>query len=356
MEQLQDGDRQQFHHRRGHIGRLVRDAAIVIIIVAIIAYVALSWHGIPTITTNKTLTVLSGQSVYFKIKGNANTFALLLKNTSSAYGVVYISQVPVLTNPIVAFGLVNGQSVNVSTGGSTTADIEVKLVSASTKNATLKLLVIPSLFTIQTSPGVQVRYPASFYANSTSPPPIIITPPPTVVQNTTKPSSKPNTSTVTTPPPPTSTSTPLENISTILNTTYLATLMNNYKALYVEDRACTPSNYNTTFLAYRSQIPGAAGQQPIGPFDFANASQVTPTNVAVSVTQQGKGLYAVTYSVTTPLASFSGPVITFNITSTTGTITNPAFKGLFAGANYTDLENAYSFQNSIGGTCGAYIP
>ena len=360
---MEEGSGIHVHAHRGRRFPLTKAAAVIAIAAVIVAVVALGLQGVPTVTSGTTLHIREGQSAYFKLAGNGNTYVIYLENSTVPYSVIYVSEVPVLVHRMVAFGLAPGQSVNISTSGSATADLQVKLMSSASSNASVKLLSIPDLFTIKASPGIEVRYPASFYSSSSTPPPIIITPP-AVAQNTTSTQSNNATSgktssqstTPTTAPAPTSTTTPLENISAILNTTYMGVLMNNYEALYSKDTACNVNEYNTTFIAYRNQIPGASGQLPVGIFDFANASRVTPTGVTVSATQQGKGLYAVTYSVNTPSAEFSGPIATFNISGVSGVLTNVKFKGLFYGENYTTLNTAYKFQAGITGTCGAYIP
>ncbi len=335
--------------------------AIVVIAIAVLLDLASNPHGTPVLNSNRTFTITNGQSAYFEIGGSKGRFALLLKNTTSTYSVVYISRVPVLINPITVFGISKGQSVNISTAGTGVADVQVKLISSSSRNATLELVPIPSLFAIKPSPGVEIMSPASLYSNSTVATNSIIVP--TVPQNANSAVQNSSSNAIvvqptTSPAPPPSHpgSTPLENISVLLNTTYIATLMNNLNALYVQDQACTASGYNTTFLAYRSQIPGAAGEQPVGSFDFANQSMVTPRSVSVSATQQGRNLYAVAYSVVARSSQTSGRVVSFNFTGDSGVVTNLKFQGIFYGENYTDVNSAYAFQRSISGNCGAYIP
>ncbi len=346
------------HPQKRHgIIHLARNAAIIVIIVAVIAYLATSSRGTMAINSNTTVTIRGGQSLYFKLDGAAAVYSLFAQSTSNSYAVFYMSRLAVLTNPIAVFSLAQGEAVNASAAGSPNADIRIKLLAATAKNATIELLPIPSLFSIPASPSIQIREPASFYNASASqqntvpqqPAANSITTPP--ARN----SSKTSNATTPTAPATAPTASPMQNISTILNTTYIARLMNEYDLLYIKDRACTPSAYNATFLAYRNQIPGASGQNPVGPFDFANASAATPTNLSVAAAYLGNKNYSITYSLSTPRSSLSGPALTMRLSSASGIMTDIAFKGLFYGSNYTQIENAYTFQEGIAGNCGAYI-
>lgn len=336
-----------FHHRHRNLASIITVVVIVILVAAAAGYLALNWHGVPTVTSNQSFSVPSGQSVYFKLPGSSYTYALYVKNSTGAYSTIYVSKVPVLTSPIITFVLVNGESANISASGSSqNANIEVKLVSSTSKEANIKLIPIPSLFTIKVSSLVQVRNPASFYAANNSTP-ITIPLPPANTTNSTKKNTTTNKTTVT--PPPKVVATPLENISTVLNTTYIGTLMKNYKALYLQDTSCTSQTYGTDIQVY-------AQQQPVGPFDFANASAVTPTNLLVNVTARSKTNYYVTYTPVTPIPTFPGPAVTFNFDSASGVVTNITFSGIYLDQNYTTLNKNYEFQDGIGNNCGAYVP
>ncbi len=342
------------HHRRRHLGPALKTAALIVAIVLIISFLALQWHGIPTLTSNQTFSVLNGQSVYFKLKGSSDTYTLFLENSSSAYAIIYISKVPVLTNPIVTFGLVDGQSVNISSSGSSVANLQARLLSSTTKSASIELTSIPSLFTIAPSSGIVVRNPASFYSSSNLTAQQVVPPPATTTSgssNKTKATATNTTKTAanTTTTQKSSAPSALENASSILNSTYIGTLMNEYNALYIKDRACTSQVYGTDLQTY-------AHQAPVGPFDFANASSTTPTGLAVNATTLGKNNYRITYSAQTPSTFYSGIAVSFNLSTITGVVTGLAFKGVYLDQNYTSLNNNYEFQNGISGACGAYIP
>jgi hypothetical protein len=348
MNQSSNAGGHMQHGKRRSMRPMLTTAILIIVVIAIVAYLALSWHGVTTVTSSQTLSVMKGQSAYFKLKNSSDLYSLYLKNTSSAYATIYVSKVPVLTTPIVSFELVSGQSANISADGSSqNADLEVELISGNATGARIGLIPIPSIFAIKTSAGVQITRPASFYTinNATSPP---VTPTPT---NTTKNTTKTTTNSTSTPPPPPPkpTTTPLQNISTVLNATYIGALMKNYKALYIQDTACTSQAYGTALQVY-------ANQAPIGPSDFTNASERTPTNLIVNASQSGASSYFVTYTVATPNNGFPKPSVTFNFSSTSGVVTNIVFTGIYLDLNYTSLENAYNFQKGIGGSCGAYIP
>jgi|GEM_PF-1555684 hypothetical protein len=351
------------HHRHGNHAPIITAAAIVILIAVAIGYLALTWHGTPTVTTNQSFSVQNGQSIYFRLKNNPDTFALFLQNSSNSYSIIYVSKVPVLTSPIITFGLASSQSVNISAEGSSqNADLQVKLISSTNKSATIELISIPSIFTIKLSSGIQVRNPASFYTPNNATQPIVITQSP-AVQNKT---SNKTTATVTTPVTPKNTTTTpknvtttpqqpkvsgnsIKNISSILNATYIGTLMNEYKTLYNKDKACDSQTYGTDLQTNDHYAP-------IGPFDYANASASTPTDVTVNATMLSKTNYAVRYYIVTPSAVFTKPSVAFNLSTSSGVVTNIVFAGAYLDQNYTSLNQVYNFQNGIANDCGAYIP
>lgn len=342
--------------RRSSIGSWAKPLVFIVIIIAILAYLAATWHGVSTISGNQTLSLQNNQSAYFLLKSGGDKYAIYLKNLSSGYAEFYVSETPIPTNPVDEFALSNGESVNISTNGTSNANLHIRLVKSTNSSATVELTPIPSIFSAKVSPGVAVRNPYSLYSSSNQT--IVITPPPSPPPKTTNTTTKNSTTTKTTQnTTKTVAPTPYENISNILNTTYMGTLMNNYKALYQKDSQCTVSVYNTTFLVYENQISGVpAASQPVGPFDYANASQGVPTNININVSQSSKTLYMVNYTAITPSKSLTGIVVSMNLNSSTGVLTNVKFEGLYLGQNYTTLKSTYTFQNNINTDCGTYIP
>ncbi len=340
---------------------LIRNALIVVLIAGIAAYFITSQHGTVSLSeSNYTARLSSGQSLYFTVGGGRNTYALYLENTSDSYANFYLSKVPVLTNPITVFALNPKGELNISANLTGTADMRITLDSSNAKNSTITLIGIPSQFAVKQSPGISSRQPASLYSytNATQP---------TTRLNQTTPTTQPNTTTKTPPTiPPSNTisnttttkpsvSSPIDNVSSLLNTTYIGALMKNYAALYSKDSACTPTEYNTTFLAYRSQI-GAGGQNPVGAFDYANASSATPTNVNLTASYLGKNNYLVSYLLKTPSTALPAVALTLNLNSSSGVVTNLKFQGQYLGSNYSSLSHAYAFQEGIGNSCGALLP
>lgn len=337
---------------------------LVIIVAVLLAYVALTWHGVTTLGSNQTLLLGKGQSTYFQLKDSKNVYSIFLENTSQYASVFYLSQVPVLTEPIVAFAVTPSQMVNISTNDTGNADLQVRLVAASGKNATIELTSIPSLFSVKVTPGVIVRSPASLYSagNASVQPSGPGTAQSTSTTSTTTAGSTTIGSTATT----TVASTTVQaggvyaDIAPQLANTTLGSLMDNFNLLYIKDRACTSSEYNTTFASLDSnnQIEGVPpGTQPVGIFSYTNMSQSTPTGITPSATQTNTNTYSVTYTASVPGQGLSGPILTFTFNSNAGTITGVQFEGsLFSTFNQTTLESTYGFQDGITGVCGAYIP
>lgn len=335
-----------FHRHRG-ISSKAKTAVLVIIVILIIAYLALTWHGTAYISTNKTITLAPGQSYYFGIKGSSGQFTIFLDNESGSHAIFYVSKVPVLTSPISAFAIAPSQSANISTyGNSGAANLQVRLIALSSKASYVELLTLPPQYGVKVSSGVEVRNPASFYSpsNYTQPATTPVTTPNTTT-NSSKTTTKTNTTTTT---PPKSTSTPLENISTILNTTYVYTLMNKFNTLYVKDRACTPALYNQTLVSL--------GYSP-SDFPYTAAYDGTPSGLTVSAVAYNKTKYEIIYNATFPVAPVTQKVAAFNLT-TSGVLTNLEFSSssVYQGQNYTSLDNIYGIQNGIAGDCGAYAP
>ncbi len=348
-------------HRKSNTGKMATTAALVIVVIAIIAYLAFSWHGVPIVSSNQTISLALGKSSYFKLKGQPATFAMFLENSSPSYATIYVSEVPVLTSSVSEFTVYNGSQANISTSLSPTADLAVKLVSSGNTTSKVELIPIPAVYKIRTSPSIVISNPASFYSGT-----VTQTPQPSTASSSsssgtssqpsgkTAGSSQTSSQSSSSNPPPTSTSaapvkTPLENISSILNYTYIGSLMNNYSTLYTYDKACTAPEYNTSFLEF-------VHQSPIGSSDFRNATTMTPTGLVANATAKGNNNYAVTYSPIVSDPSTRGVAVSFNLDSSTAAVTNLKFSGIYQTLNYTSVLANYRYQKGISGSCGAYIP
>lgn len=338
--------------RRGRIPH-PKTIALIIIVIAIIAYLALTVHGVSALGTNETVLLAPGQTSYFMLKNNPSVYSIYLKNTTTAYANFYVSKVPVLASPIVSFGLVGGQAINVSTNGTAQgANLQVKLISSTNSNARVNLIPVPAGFTVRISSGVTTKNPSSFYSINSTASQTTTTPPPSTNSTTTT-SSGVTTSTTTIATTVSGKSKyqiALQNISVVLNTTPIGTLMKDYNILYSKDTSCTASQYNTTLLSY-------AHLQAAGPYTFYNATLNTPTSLTVNAVQLNNGLYAVNYTASVPQRSLSGVAVKLDI-SGTGVITNQSFvsTGIYQGLNYSALVTAYNTQSGISGPCGALIP
>ena len=349
--------KQQSGHK--NLYRTATTILLAVIVIAIIAYIALTWHGIPTISSNQTISLAVGKSSYFSLNGKSPYFSIFLKNSTKSYATIYVSQIPVLTSPVSEFIVYNGEQINLSTSLSSTANLGVILLSSTNSTSKIELIPIPSLYKIKTSPSIVINNPASFYSNITDTATLPAPPPTTTTSASSQPSSsKPSSSSTTTTassgngqqskPAPAAPS-PIQNISTILNYTSIGSLMKNYTILYAESTSCTAPEYNTSLTEY-------VHQSPTGPLDFKNASQATPTGLVLNASMISKTNYFVTYSPIVAIKTLQGVAVSFNLDPSTAAITNLKFSGIFSGQNSTSLQKTYNFQNSVTGQCKAYMP
>ena len=341
-------------HGKSKTGKTVTTIALVVVVIGIIAYLAFFWHGVPVVSSNQTISLALGKSSYFKLKGQPATFVMFLENSSPSYATIYVSGVPVLTSPVSEFTVYNGFQVNMSTSLSSIANLAVKLVYSGNTTSEVELIPIPLVYKIKTSPSITISNPASFYSGTAIPPQQPAPVPISSGASSRTPGK--NSSSQTSSPKPTTTSsagslvkTPLENISSILNYTYIGSLMGNYSALYSSDKACTVSEYNTSLLDF-------AHQSPTGPLDFKNATASTPTGLIANATAIGNNNYVVTYSQIIPNHVSPSVAVSFNLDSSTATVTNLKFSGIYQGLNYTSILKNYQYQKGLGGSCGAYMP
>lgn len=349
--------KQQSGHK--NLYRTATTILLATIVIAIIAYIALTWHGIPTLSSNQTISLAVGKSSYFRLNGESPYFSIFLKNSTKSYATIYVSEVPVLTSPVSEFIAYNGEQINFSTSLSSTADLGIILLSATNSTSKIELIPIPSLYKIKASPSIVISNPASFYSNITGTATLPTPPSTTTTSVSSQPSSsKPSSSSTSatassgngqqSKPAPAALS-PIQNISTILNYTSIGSLMKNYTILYAGSSSCTAPEYNTSLVEY-------VHLSPTGPLDFKNASQVTPTGLVLNASMISKTNYFVTYSPIVAMKTLQVVAVSFNLDPSTAAVTNLKFSGIFAGQNSTSLQKTYNFQNALTGYCKAYMP
>ena len=336
----------KYHGHSRHHGNIAKIAIIVVVLVvlfAVLALLAFSSSGASSITSGQSYSIGKGSTLRFYLQ-NGTVFSLFLGNSSSSSASIYASPYPILTNPITEISGSAGSSFNISTSGGSTADINLKIVSTNSSKAVIQLTQLPAGLSIGVSSLASVVVPGPLpQPGSTSQPATTITTITTTVGSTvTTTVSSTNTQSTTT----IQQSQIPQTIINLAETTNEGVLMKNEAALYAAEPQCTESLYNQTLMTY-------TGLSPTGPLTFANVSLETPTSTNTTITLLPSGLYQVNYSVTVPKKSLSGTVISMEMSSS-GTVSNLQFEGIFEGENYTTVEAAYKAQSAIG-TCSAYI-
>ncbi|MDE1854908.1 MAG: hypothetical protein KGH57_01125 [Candidatus Micrarchaeota archaeon] len=308
---------------------------VAALIVIYIAY-GILLPSVVTITSTRSLTLSTNQSQLIKIY-NGSPADMKVVSSSSSSASFYLTSVPVLYGPVVSFSLSPQASLNVSSSGSGTADMNIKLVSSSNSSITVEITPLTAALGIKPSRGVTLLNPASLSNIGTSN--ITITTLSTVS----------TTSTTTTTISTNSTLVLFQQALTLMNKTGTGVLMKNYAALYAKDVACTPSVYNATYTQYYSKHPPA-------PVDYYNVSLATPTGIKINESKLSKTNVLLTYSTVSPSPGTTGTAVQAIInTSSSSFIQSLSFTGVYAGFNYTILNKSYAFQSKILNNCGAYI-
>ncbi len=310
--------------------------ALVVALIAIyIVYGVLVPSVIP-ISSTRTVTLALNQTQFIKIY-NGSTAALELRSASVSGASFYITSVPALYNPVVAFTLAPVTSLNVSTGGSTDSDMNIRLISSSNSSATVEITPLFVALHIRPSSSVVLLNPSSLSSIGSGGLSTISTisttstaSTTTIVQNATQ--------------------SLYQKALTLMNKTGPGMVLNGYSALYKRDVACTPSTYNSTYIQYN-------GKPPPAPVSYENVSAHTPTDLTVneSLLTANKNVL-LTYSIVSPDANITGPAVLAIINTTSANfLSSITYTGLYTGFNYTTLNSSYSFQSKITNDCGAYI-
>ncbi len=311
-------------------------AIVVALMIIYIAYGFLS-PSVTDISSSSTLSLSQNQTRFVTVYSGSPA-AIKLSSTSPAGASFIITSVPVLYGPVVSFALAPDASLNVSTDGSKTADMNIRLVSSTAAGATVEITPFLSELGVKPSSGVTLLNPASL-SNIGSSSNSTLTTVTTVSTQTTTVAAH-NSSQIL-----------FQQALSLLNKTGPGILMKEYKTLYQKDVSCTPALYNSTYATYYS------GSKPPAPVSFSNVSAHTPTDVTLNLTAlTAKDNVLVTYSTVSPSADSTGPAIIAIInTSSASFLRNLTYTGLYTGLNYSILNSSYSFQSKILNACGALI-
>ncbi len=325
----------------------IKEIIVVVVVLVVIYYVySLLQPGTTTITTAKTLSLSTNQTVFFKIY-NGSTVALRLAHATSGTATFYMTQLPFLYNPVATVTLSGIGSVNLSTSGTQSADMNLHLVSSNTSGATFIISPLLSGLGIRTSSSVYFIRPVIFGTQTNS----TVTSTTTISSATTQ-NSVASTSTTTQTTTTAKTAPSQSQVAiNLMNNTSIGPLMLEFRALYQRDTACTEGVYNATYNTYYNSNPPP-------PISFANVSQFTPTNITITATSTSKAdVFAVTYALVAPDSAFAGTVVGATVNTTSSVVTNVTYVGLYksSGFDFTILNSTYAFQSKINDDCGAYI-
>ncbi len=319
--------------------------AVVVIIILAAAYSLLSAGGSSaiTLTTNKTLSLSPNQTILIESGSSSSPAAIQMANYSGGSYTFLITKAPVLANPVYMFTLTQGQVVNLSYSGSSTADLQAKLISGSNTVAMVEFIPIPASFGVRATTLATLNSGGSGQQTTAS----------TTVAATTTASATTSAGTATT----SATTTVAQNTGSYTNAQVLASanltqdglLMKNFKALYNKDQACTSPTYNATYFA---QLHSNA----TAPNDYPNVTRATPYDINETISYISGSTYYVNYSTVSHLSATAGPALSLEINAQSGQTVAATFKGLYQGSTYSSLESTYLTQSGISGNCGAYIP
>ncbi len=312
-------------------------ALVAALIVIYIVYGVLV-PSVITITATRSITLSPNQTQFIRIY-NGSTTALELRASSVSGASFYITHVPALYGSVVSFSLSPVSSLNVSTDGSQTADINIRLLTESNSSATVEITPLILALSIKPSPSVTLLNPSSLSSIGSGSGGLGLTVSTTSVLSTSTTTVAQN-----------STQLLFQQALTLMNKTGTGILMKGYRTLYEKDAGCTSGVYNSTYATYYSKHPPA-------PVDFANISAHTPTDITINEsTLQAKNNVLITYSTISPSPDTTGQAVLAIInTSSSNFLSSLTYTGLYTGLNYSTLNSSYSFQSKILNDCGAYI-
>lgn len=307
-----------------------------IVLIVIVAAIALSFAGgIPTISSNKTITLQHNASANFYLPDSRNVSSIFLAQSSNSSATVYISRNPVLLNSITQISLTKGETTNISLSGGN-ADLQITLISGTSKAATIALSYVPKTLGIKSSSGIgSLNNTGGGQVKAST------------TESTTIPNAPTTTAAATTTVVQEN---PTVEAYAVANATSLGILMSDYKALYEKDKTdCTRSIYDS---AYADNF----GVVPTGPNTFANMSLIAPVSIKMSAASAGGDLFNISYyDVNVSGVEAKDRILQMQINITGQYVVSSDFSGDFYGMSYTSVLQQYQSLNSSSDLCSAYV-
>jgi len=325
-------------HKAGpHISAKKAAFVVVALLLVYLVYSALQ-PEVVDITSARTVSLSLNQTVLMRMYGG-EAIAVKLVSTSNFSSKFFITRLPILYSSVISVTLNQASSANVSSNGTSAADMNLKLSSSNSKGASIFISPLPANLGIGRSGSITILPPANFTFRVSTGNTITLS-------TTTSTTSLTTTTTI-----HNATAELLQQAMTLANQTSIGTLMNKYNLLYAKDAKCNQSIYNATYNTYYHSNPPA-------PASFANMSRLTPTSIGIteSVLTTPNNVQ-ITYSTLSPSADSTGPavMVIINASSTLYYLKSVVYVGIYQGLNYTLLNNSYDFQSKILNFCGAYI-
>ncbi len=318
------------HSKNRHILYVI----VAAIIFAAIYFLASGWNGVYSISQNNTITIGLNKSIVIRSGASGQSFAVGFLGTSDNVSTFFMGRTPILANPVYKILLSPQQVVNFSTSSTTTADLQIKLVSVTVSGAVVEFVHVPSTF------GLRASHFELF--NQTASPS-----PQTTTFTTTVTQAQKTTAATTTVQQSSGFSS--SDAMLAVNESEYGILMNNLRALYLKDTQCTSAVYNSTFYQ-------RYGSSPSGPNAYSSVRDTTPHDISTSVVQVRGPAFVVTFNAVSYSSITNGPILRLGVNASAGTITNATFEGMFQGSTFTEVNQTYHSQDSVTNYCGAYVP
>ncbi|MEM3875487.1 MAG: hypothetical protein QXP35_00215 [Candidatus Micrarchaeaceae archaeon] len=323
-----------------------KNSFIFLIIMAIIIVAAVyilffsNNNKIKTLTSEYSFNL---NSTPFLFNINNSEYSIYLFSTAKNKANVYIQRFPNFINPLLNISIYINNSTKVNIG-SKYADLEIKLNSISSNYINVSLIPLQQYLLIKPESGsinIVNTYSKNYGLANTS------------KANTTATTTLSTTTTTTvsstTPLPAPVNSTQNKSLAQqLLKNNKYYTLMENYSDFYQNAaNNCTSLLYNSTYLSYYKQ-------QASGPMAYKNIKNNSPSNISVNISNKNN-LFYFEYSATSSNLSVAGKILTLIVNTSSNTVSNSTFSGIFKGSDYTSMLNNYLTAIKITNSCAAYV-
>lgn len=288
---------------------------------------------------------LNSTPFLFSLNNTDNTeYTAYLYSAINNTAFIYIQKLPNFINPVMQIELRTNNSTKINLG-SQYADLEIKLNAISKTYNAINISFYPLQQYLLIKPDLNSISIVTQYTSQASSP---ITPisSPIPKSNITSLTHTINSTAI----PSSSSTNKTANSSIALNllkTNNYYALMQNYSHLYLNAaNNCTPSLYNSTYIAQYSHNPASGSYQA--------QKQNSPINISMSSSSKNAVFYFTFKSIFTN-SSLNGIVLTLSVDTSSATISNSTFSGIFEGNTYNQMAANYQALLKINNACAVYV-